>query len=106
MASNKLSPLPVLLLAATLALGHGIDWPAKRHAAPTPTLGKRQNPYPSGPEYDIPTPIAQITALPTDYSSYTLSINTVYASGVAASLSNAPVLPERMFLVQIPMDQC
>ena len=102
MASLRL--LLVLLLVATTALGHDANWesPARRHAerrhpAPTPTLDKRQGPaYPTGPGYDYPTQIAQITALPPNYNETTLAIMSTYAGGVAASLSGAPALPERM----------
>lgn len=95
MASLKLSS--ILLLAATMALGHGVDPNhARRHPAPTPTLQKRQNPYPTGPAYDVPTPIVSIVPTPLDFTANTLAIMSTYAGGVAASLSGAPPLPERM----------
>jgi len=86
-----------LLLVASAALGHS---PVRRHANPTPTLNKRQAPtYPAGAAYDVPTPVAAITPTPLDYSANTLAIMSTYAAGVAASLSGAPALPERMFLL-------
>lgn len=96
MSTFKASSLGMLLMAATLTLGHGIGQGAheKRHPKPTPTLGKRQDPYPSGPEYDFPTPIAQITALSLEYAESTLAITTTWPAGASASLEGAPALPE------------
>ena len=86
-----------LLLATTAVLGHnhGVDW-EKRAPHPTPTLAPRQNPYPTGPAYDVPTPISAISATDINYSSNTLPIMATYSAGTPASLSGAPPLPERM----------
>ncbi|KIM26828.1 carbohydrate esterase family 4 protein [Serendipita vermifera MAFF 305830] len=89
MPVRKVFPLAILALAAAVdahlfAVG----------GEPTPTLAKRQDAYPTGPEYDVPKPISQITALPGDYSSYTLTIPTTWPGGATASLQGAPVLPE------------
>jgi len=96
MASIKLSSLSVLLVAACAVLGHN---PVRRHPIPTPTINKRQATYPTGAAYDVPTPISAITPTPLDYTANTLAIMATYAAGAPASLSGAPALPERTFLL-------
>jgi hypothetical protein len=88
------------LLAATRVLAHGNDWEVRApHPAPTPTptptLLVRQNPYPTGPAYDVPSPISLISATNINYSQNTLPIMATYTAGAPASLSGAPPLPER-----------
>lgn len=88
----------LLLLLATIpqCFAHAHD--GNHHARnPSPThhipdLVARQNPYPTGPAYDVP-PLISIVPTPVDYTSNTLPVATTYSAGTQPTYKNAPPLP-------------
>ncbi|CCA68245.1 probable chitin deacetylase [Serendipita indica DSM 11827] len=91
MAPVTASTVALALLLATLTAAHDHVHHARDHKGPA----KRQLPdYPTGPQYDVPTNIADIHALPPSYSENVIpgALQT-FAPGTASPIDGAPTLP-------------